>query len=142
MIESEVPQHDALFGQWREIMYALNAQGEYVLVPSAGWDPANFANAQAWEAVAERIEVALQAVQQQKSSVLAYHMACNQMDVALLASYSGFSRWRVRWHLRPNVWKSLNAQVKGRYAAIFRMTPETLEQLPHKPTSSTGQHHE
>ena len=133
MRRDEVPQDAALFGQWREIAYAVDDSGNYVLAPCAGWDPANLANLQAWEVIAEAAEAALVQIAAGRRSPLAYHMALAQMDVALLARYAGLPRWRVRRHLRPGVWRRLKPALRQRYATVFRLPAEVLDRLPARP---------
>lgn len=130
MKTTEVPQDAALLEQHREVTYAVDEQGRYVLVPSAGWDPANLANRQAWKHIADQIQEALTAVQSGQASPLLFHMRRHQMDVSLLASYTGLFRWQVRRHLRPAPWKKLSSKVKERYARLFGMAPEALDELP------------
>jgi hypothetical protein len=129
----DVPQDKALFGEWHEICYALDRDGNYVLAPSAGWDPANVANLQAWEAIAEDIGRAMKAVWAGEASPLAFHLARCQMDVGLLASYVQLARWRVKRHLRPKVYARLKPDLRERYARVFDVTAETLDSLPDKP---------
>lgn len=133
MRKNDVPQDAALFGRWHEIAYAVDEDGSVVLVPCAGWDPANVANLQAWEAIAEAAQEALRGIEAGEKSPLAFHMAVNQMDVALLAEYAGLARWRVRRHLRPAVFRRLKPALRERYAAVFRLTPEGLDRVPAKP---------
>jgi hypothetical protein len=133
MRKNEVPQDAALFGRWHEIAYAVDEDGRYVLAPCAGWDPANVANLQAWEAIAEAAEEALKGIAKGSLSPLAFHMAVNQMDVPLLADYVGMARWRVRRHLRPAVWRRLSSALRERYAVLFRLSPGDLDRLPARP---------
>jgi hypothetical protein len=133
MRKNDVPQDAALFGRWREIAYAVDEDGEMVLVPCAGWDPANVANLQAWEVIAEAVAEALRGIEAGEKSPLAFHMAVNQMDVALLADYVGMARWRVRRHLRPGVFRRLKPALRERYAAVFRIAPGELERVPARP---------
>lgn len=133
MRKNEVPQDAALFGRWREIAYAVDEDGAMVLVPCAGWDPANVANLQAWEVIAEAVAEALRGIEAGELSPLAFHMAVNQMDVALLSDYVGMARWRVRRHLRPGVFRRLGPSLRERYAAVFRLAPAELERVPAKP---------
>jgi hypothetical protein len=129
----DVPQDKAILGQWHGICYALNQDGRYVLTPSAGWEPANVANLQAWEVIAEDVGRALQAVWAGEASPLAFHMARCQMDVGLLAGYAQIPRWRVKRHLRPEVYARLKPALLERYARVFEVTVETLDSLPEKP---------
>jgi hypothetical protein len=133
MRKNDVPQDAALFGQWREIAYAVDESGNYVLAPCAGWDPANAANLQAWEVIAHAAEEALQGIAAGSLSPLAYYMAVNQMDVPLLSCYVGVARWRVRRHLRPAVWRRLGAGLRERHASVFRLSVLDLDRLPEKP---------
>ena len=133
MRKNDVPQDAALFGHWREIAYAVDENGAVVLVPCAGWDSANVANMQAWEVIAEAVAEALRGIEAGELSPLAFHMAVNQMDVALLAAYVGLARWRVRRHLRSGVFRHLGPALRARYAAVFRLTPEELERVLAKP---------
>jgi hypothetical protein len=130
MEKKEVPQDACLLGPWHEICYAVDEQGRYVLAPSAGWDPANLANLQAWEVIGEEIAAAIGRVVGGKTSPLDVHMARCQMDVSLLASYVGLARWRVRRHLRPAVFRRLKPALLARYADIFAVPPEMLGRIP------------
>jgi hypothetical protein len=131
--QDDVPQDQAILGPWRELFYAVDADGRYVLAPSRGWDPANLANLQAWQVIAEEMEKALAAVRAGQASPLAFHMARCQMDTGLLARYAGLARWRVRRHLRPAVYRRLSPAVRERYSRIFGITAEELDLLPEKP---------
>ena len=133
MRKQDVPQDEAILDRWHEICYALDDDGRYVLAPSAGWDPANVANRQAWKAIAEEVAEALAAIRAGTASPLAFHMARCQMDVALLASYVRLARWRVRRHLRPGGYARLKPDLRERYARIFGTAPERLDDIPDRP---------
>lgn len=133
MRRQDVPQDKAILGRWHEICYALDDDGRYVLAPSAGWDPANVANLQAWEAVAEEVAQAIEAVRGGAASPLAFHMARCQMDLGLLASYVHLARWRVKRHLRPGVYARLRPELRERYAQVFGVGAEDLDFIPEKP---------
>ncbi len=133
MRKNEVPQDKCLFGQWREICYAIDEQGRYVLEPSAGWDPANIANIQAWEVISEEIEAAIRRVAAGEASPLAFQMARCQMDISLLATYAGLARWRVRRHLRPDIFRRLKPALLARYAEVFGVKPSELGLVPKRP---------
>lgn len=132
MRKEQVPQDAAILDQWHEIAYAVDEQGRYVLAPSAGWDPANRANLQAWQTIAEEIAAALEQINRGEGSPLLFHMARHQMDVGLLAAYAGLARWRVRRHLQPKHYRKLSPALRGRYAELFRVEPEQLDRLPER----------
>lgn len=142
MKREDVPQDAAILGQWHEIAYALDEQGRYVLAPSAGWDAANVANLQAWEMIAEDVEQAVEAVRCGKASPLVFHMARFQMDLGLLARYAGMARWRVKRHLRPEVYVRLKPELRARYARVFSVSIEDLDVVPEKPAHPQFEAHE
>ena len=129
MRKKEVPQDQGIADGLKEVTYAVDDGGDYVMVPSAGWEPKNISNYQAWEVIAEQIKTAHQQVLNNEISPLAYHMARNQMDIALLAQYMGIMRWRVRHHLRPWVFKKLNKNLLNRYASLLKVTVEQLQDI-------------
>jgi hypothetical protein len=133
MRKEEVPQDAELFGHWREVAYAVDRDGNYVIAPSAGWEPANLANQQYWRKLYADVLAVMERVRAGELSPLAYHMAVHQMDVGLLAAYTGLWRWRIRRHLRPAVFARLSARVLARYAAVFNVPPAQLAVLPARP---------
>lgn len=117
-------------GQITEVCYAVDEKGRYTMADSAGWDPKNVVNDQAWELINVEVEAALANIEMGKSSPLAYHMVRNQMNMGMLASYVGFSRLRVWWHLKPAGFKRMTSQVRKRYADTLNMTPDALNKVP------------
>ncbi len=130
MRHDEVPQDAAILEQWHEIAYAVDEGGNYVLVPSAGWEASNLVNVQAWEVIGAQIKRALEQIDSGSASPLLYHMARNQMDVGLLARYVGLTRWRVKRHLKPKPYAALKPELRARYAAVFQLPVELLDTLP------------
>lgn len=130
MRDTEVPQDEALFDGQKELCYAIDDKGRYVLTPSVGWEPANVANHKAWEVVFEEVETALANVRLGIASPLAWHMAKHQMDPALLAKYVGLYRWQVRRHMKPGPFRRLSKCQLEKYAAIFSVSSDELCRLP------------
>jgi hypothetical protein len=64
-----------------------------------------------------------------QASPLAYHMARNQMDVALLAQYMGLMRWRVKRHLKPRIFNKLPLNLLDRYASLLKVTVAQLRDI-------------
>ena len=98
-------------------------------MPSAGWEPKNIANSQAWEQISRQLQDIRQQVLAGELSPLAYHMVKNQMDVSLLAQYMELPRWRVKRHLKPKIFKKLKMKLLERYATLFRISPSQLTDL-------------
>lgn len=133
MLKNEVPQDKELFGDQREVCYAVDEVGRYVLAESSGWDPANIANRQAWEAISHEIAGILDRIRNGELSPLAYHMVANQMDEKLLAEYAGLFRWQVRRHLRPGPFGRIGPKLMGRYASLLSLSAEELRVIPDDP---------
>jgi hypothetical protein len=130
----EVPQDRGMItNHFHEICYAVDDQGRYVLAPSAGWEPKNLANGQAWDVVNEQVGATLISIRTGKLSPLAFHMVNNQMNVALLAKYACCSRLRVWLHLRPKGFSRLTPQMLKRYADIFDIDVAALKTVPADP---------
>jgi hypothetical protein len=126
----EVPQDAGLNEGLKELTYAVDADGQYLQVPSLGWEPKNTTNDQAWEVINTEIAKAVSLYKAGKRSPLAYHMAANLMNVGLLASYMGLSRWRVRRHLKPKVFNGLKEELLNRYAQVFGISTPQLKAVP------------
>jgi len=127
----EVPQERGMMtDDVYEICYAVDGEGRYVLAASAGWEPKNITNDQAWELIDGQVAKALKGIHAGRLSPLAFHMAKNQMNTGLLAKYAGFSRWRVKRHLKPAVFKRLKPAVLELYSDIFKITVKQLQQFP------------
>ena len=132
MRKDQVPQDGCLLAGQQEICYALDEAGRYVLAPTAGWEPKNLANLQAWEVIRDQILDTLAAIQAGKQSALAFHMVRNQMDVPLLAAYVDLPRWRVRRHLKPAIFARLKPALLERYAAVLELSVDELRQVPER----------
>lgn len=127
----EVPQDRGIIpDDLHEICYAVDEGGNYVRVDSAGWEPKNIANHQAWEIIRAQAADALRNIRAGRQSLLAFHMAINQMNVSLLSQYVRMNRWRVNRHLKPDVFKRLKPDILRRYAEVFEITVEELLQVP------------
>lgn len=132
MRRDDVPQDAAILEQQSAISYAVDEVGRYVLTPSAGWEPANLANIQAWRLIGEEVETALADIRSGQASPLLFHMVRNQMDPALLARYVQLPRWRVKRHLQMKSYQKLTSGLLQRYARVFRVAVDALDNLPER----------
>lgn len=127
----DVPQDPGMIdGDRREVCYAVDQDGRYVLAQSTGWKPKNVANDQAWDLVREKLNATAARIRAGKQSPLAYHMVRNQMSIGLLARYVRYSRVRVWWHLRPKVFDRSAPEVLKPYADLFDLTLAELKKVP------------
>ena len=117
----------------RRACYALDANGQYVIVPSKGWEVEKIVNAQANVEITLKINEARREVLEGRASALAYHMATRQMDVALLAANAGIWSLRVRRHLKPEIFKRLPPRVLQRYADALNLEVQQLREVPPLP---------
>lgn len=130
MKTTDVPQEESILAGHQRACYAQDENGRYVVVGSIGWEVENIVNGQANEEVRAQIAQALAGARRGELSPLAYHMARRQMDIRLLAAYTGFSRLRIRWHLRPKVFAGLPERILSRYADVLQLPPSELRSLP------------
>ena len=135
MKTSEVPQERGIMpDDLHEVCYAVDEAGNYVLAESAGWEPKNVANEQAWKVIQAQVAKALENIRAGRQSPLAFHMAANQMNISLLSKYVRMNRWRVRRHLKAGVFKRLRPDILERYAEVFEITVEQLLKVPQSGT--------
>lgn len=126
----QVPQDDSILEGHRRACYAQDENGRYVVAQSRGWQVEAVANRQAMIDVERRIAHAASEVRQGRASPLAYHMARCHMDVRLLSAQSGIWAWRIRRHLRPEVFARLSERTIRRYAEAMNIDPRDLRSAP------------
>jgi hypothetical protein len=133
MKKEDVPQQFGLNAGCQEVNYAVDGDGRYTLAQSAGWEVKTIALQQAWDAIADQLDDVLTQIEAGQKSPLAYYMVKNQMDTTLLSQYSGVSRWRVKRHLKPTIFKKLSASELVPYAELFGVAVDQLRMVPELP---------
>ena len=126
----DIPQDPSILDGHLRACYARNADGQYQIATSAGWEVERVANQAAVAEVNARIDQALAAVHDGVLSVLGYHMARAHMDVRLLAAYSGFWGWQIKRHLKPVHFQRLRDQDLQRYAKALGIDVAVLTRAP------------
>jgi len=109
--------------------YKHNDNGQYVLETNAPW--------------AEKVSCALiiagnranleeirKAVLAGQKSPLCYYMEMRQMAPGILAKAAGIAVFRVKRHLRPEIFAKLKPSVLNRYTKALRVTLEELKTVP------------
>lgn len=130
MKTNEVPQDKRDFKEGDKIhklMYAVDNDGKYTGITSAGWEAENIATKQAWDAVDEELAETAEKVKKGELSPIAYYMQKNLMEVALLASYVGKWQWQVKRHFKPSVFNKLSVDMLAKYAAVFNISVDELK---------------
>lgn len=130
MRDEDVPQDgNVTLGGHTKAVYARGADGRIHIVESKGWEVEEIVTRQA---VDECERLAAQAREQARTglaSPLRYHMYRARMDELLLAQTSGLWLWRVRRHLRPEIYARLSPRLKARYAQALGLRAAQLDQV-------------
>ncbi|HET7792213.1 MAG TPA: hypothetical protein VFL64_02405 [Rhizobacter sp.] len=126
-----VPQEgNATLGGHRKAVYARDASGRMVIAPSKGWEAEEIVTSNAVETLHAQAEDARQRVQAGTASTLEFWMYERRMDIPLLSQTSGFWQWRVKRHLRPDVFATLSDKHLQRYADALGLSLTELRKLP------------
>ncbi len=127
----QVPQEEnRTLGGHRKGVYARDASGKLVLVPSKGWEVEEIVTVQAVDVFHAQAEAARRRAEAGQSSPLEYWMYARRMDVEMLAQVTGLWQWRIRRHLRPAVFARLSPKLLARYAEALGLPVETIATLP------------
>ena len=130
MKAKDVPQDPSFYRGGVRACYAVGEDGRYVVATSRGFEAETVATALAMEELAERREAVRLRVVAGELSPLAWHLEARMMTVPLLASHVRMARWRVRRHLRPEIFRRLPDRILERYAAALGVTRGTLSRVP------------
>jgi hypothetical protein len=131
MKKDEVPQDKSNLesANLKELCYAVDDNGEYTTVSSSGWNPKTIALKQAIEDINKRTQEARERVLNEETSPIEYYMEYHKMDLAILASYVGYWKWRVKRHFKPGVFKKLSQNQLQKYADVFDVSIEQLKDI-------------
>lgn len=128
MKKEDLPQDKSALGAMtREVCYVKNSDGKYTTGLSIGWDVKKDALDNAWEDIKERVETARIAVKKGEKSPVYYFMELRIMDFQVLSGYTGFWKFNIKRHLKPDVFKSLSDKKLSRYAKAFDISIEELK---------------
>ena len=131
MLDSEVPQEgNSTLAGHRKAVYARGDDGKLHIVQSAGWEVEEIVTRQAVEDLNRLAEDARQRVIAGQTSVLEYHMHKARMDVPLLSQVTGLWQWRIRRHVRPDIFAGLSAGLLQRYGDAMGLSVEQLKKAP------------
>ena len=114
----------------RELFYSFDREKGFSAKVDYQYDANQTIIRQSWDAAEERLNEVKQKVIERKRSPIAYYMEKQLMEVPMLAAYTGFSKWRVRWHLTIPGFRRLKSSTLEKYAGIFEIPAEELKN-PH-----------
>lgn len=130
MKKEDVPQDLSSLGKiTNEVCYATDQSGKYVTELSRGWDVKITALDAAWQDIEERVASARQKVLSNEASPLLFFMERGLMDINILAGYTGFWKWQIKRHLKPNVFKKLSDKKLQHYAEVFSVSVEDFKSM-------------
>lgn len=124
----EVPQDkSALENFTRELCYAKSDEGKYKTELSSGWNIKKYALDNTWQEINETIENARNNVKANKRSPIFYFMELRLMNISILSDYTGFWKFTIKRHLKPNVFKKICQEKLRIYANAFDITVDELK---------------
>ncbi|HNZ42641.1 MAG TPA: hypothetical protein PLI16_09990 [Bacteroidales bacterium] len=128
MDKDQVPQdkNHYLDKNFKTVVYALDPDGKYTKVPSLGWEPEHFAQKQAWDSVAEDIEIIKKNVIAGNVSPIAYFIEKYHFSLRRLSHLTGFSKRQIKKHFRPEVFSALHSTDLGMYARAFQVPVDQI----------------
>jgi len=130
MKKENVPQDLSSLGKiTKEVCYATDDNGKYVTTLSDGWEVKITALDVAWDEIQERIAKARQRVLTNEASPLLFFMELRLMDLSILADYTGFWKWQIKRHLKPDVFNKLPENKLKRYAEAFNVKVDELKSM-------------
>jgi len=130
MKKEDIPQdYGTLSKATKEMCYAVDDTGKYVTELSTGWEIKATALSVAWKDIEERVAAAKQKVLDNKASPILYFMELRLMDVAIVAAYTGFWKWQISNHLKPDVFKKMSDKKLRKYAEAFNISVEDLKTM-------------
>jgi len=132
---NEVPQDDVpdYSEGIKKGNYALDDNGKYVMVPSKGWVVDEMINRMAYDEYQAKEEETRKAVLAGQKSPLAYYMELRQMTPEILGKTAGIAAFRVKRHLRPEIFAKLKPSILEAYAKALAITTEELITVPKNP---------
>ena len=129
MKTEEVPQDLQFFKDnvIRDVMYAVDENGNYTPVISDGWSVKNDALNAVWDDIREQCEEIRQQVLAKEVSPLAYHMKKSLLEIGMLSSYAEIPKRKIRKHLDYDEFMKLDDETLQKYADAMRITIEELK---------------
>jgi hypothetical protein len=112
--------------------YSLDKDGNWSRKMVSNWGHKEIIAGQTWIIVQERLNAAKERVLKGETSPIDYYMVKCIMDVKLCSEFTGFSKHKVKQHLKPKVFKKLSGEILQRYATAFEISVEEFTGLEEK----------
>ncbi|RYA23191.1 hypothetical protein CRU96_08930 [Malaciobacter halophilus] len=127
MKEIEIPQENnsTLDGQ-KKVMYGTDENGDFQRINYSS-SVEEFATITAVQEYKELEKECLEDIKNNIASPIKYYMYKNRMDLPTLSSAVGMFSFRVKRHLRMDIFKKLNTKTIQKYADAFSIDIEELK---------------
>jgi hypothetical protein len=129
-VESVPQEGNRTLGVHRKAVYARDAEGRIVIVPSLGSEVDETVTLQAVDRLHALAAEAKERALAGKTSPLEYWMYERRTDVLLLSQLTGYWQWRIRRHFDPRRFRRLSESQLSRYASALGITTAQLRSLP------------
>lgn len=129
-VESVPQEGNRTLGVHRKAVYARDAEGRIVIVPSLGSEVDETVTMQAVDRLHALAVEAKERALAGKTSPLEYWMYERRTDVLLLSQLTGIWQWRIRRHFDPRRFQRLPESQLSRYATALGITTTQLRSLP------------
>ena len=130
MKKEDLPQDSSALAKFtREMCYVVDEKGNYVTGLSSGWEVKSTALDATWKDIDERIRSVRKKVVDKEASPILFFMEWRLMDLDILSAYTGFWKWRIKRHLKPQVFQKMSQFTLEKYAKAFNITIEDLKTM-------------
>lgn len=130
MKKKEVPQDPSSLNNFtKELCYAVDETGKYTTDLSSGWNVKTSALDVAWKDIEKRIADAKSKVLKGEASPVLYYMELKLMDLTILSAYTGFFKWTIKRHLKPEKFNTLSNKKLQLYADVFEVSVDKLKNI-------------
>jgi hypothetical protein len=130
MKKEDIPQDKSALGNIsKELCYAVDSSGKYVTALSSGWEVKTTALDLAWKDIDQRVFEIRKKVLNKEISPILYFMELRLMDLAIVSAYTGFWKWQIKRHFKPEVFEKLSQKKILKYAKAFNVSVEELKTM-------------
>lgn len=109
--------------------YSIDNEGHWDSKMVVNWGAKEIVNTQTWTIVQERIREAKEKVLKGEMSPVGFYMVKCIMDKKLCSEFTGFSKCKIRKHMKPKHFKKLTDETLQRYAETFEITLDEIKNL-------------
>ncbi len=130
MKKDEVPQDLGSLGKiTKEVCYVTDERGKYLTELSNGWDVKTNALDVTWDDIEHKVASAKEKVLRNEASPILFFMEKSIMNFSLLSDYTGFFKWQIKCHLKPEVFNKLSIRKLKKYADVFNVSVDEFKTM-------------